>query len=55
MDLSNLLGIKKDKLIAILKNRSFHIQEIADNDLVVSKKLKIINQLSQFKIKVKKY
>ena len=41
MDLSNLLGIKKDKLINILKNKSFLIQEFADNDLVISKKIKI--------------
>ena len=40
MDLSNLLGIKKDKLISILKNRSFNIQDIAENDLVISKKIK---------------
>ena len=41
MDLSNLLGIKKDKLISILKNRSFNIQEIAENDLVISRKIKV--------------
>ena len=40
MDLSNLLGIKKDKLISILKSRSFNIQDIAENDLVISKKIK---------------
>ena len=39
MDLSNLLGIKKEKLIGILKGRSFLIQEIEENDLLVSKKL----------------
>jgi hypothetical protein len=39
MDLSNLLGIKKEKLIDILKNRSFLIQELEENDLIVSKKL----------------
>jgi ATP-dependent RNA helicase SUPV3L1/SUV3 len=39
MDLSNLLGIKKEKLIDILKSRSFSIQEIEENDLLVSKKL----------------
>jgi hypothetical protein len=39
MDLSNLLGIKKEKLIDILKNRSFSIQELEENDLLVSKKL----------------
>ncbi len=39
MDLSNLLGIKKNKLISILKSRSFNIQEVADNDLIVSKKI----------------
>ena len=41
MDLSNLLGIKKDKLISILKSRSFNIQDIAENDLVISKKIKV--------------
>ncbi len=40
MDLSNLLGIKKDKLISILKNRSFNIQEVSENDLVITKKIK---------------
>ena len=39
MDLSNLLGIKKDKLINIIKSRSFNIQEIAENDLIISKKI----------------
>ena len=39
MDLSNLLGIKKDKLISILKSRSFNIHEIAENDLIISKKI----------------
>ena len=39
MDLSNLLGIKKEKLIDILKSRSFLIQEIEENDLVISKKV----------------
>ena len=41
MDLSNLLGIKKEKLIEILKNRSLQIQELGENDLVVSKKLNL--------------
>jgi hypothetical protein len=41
MDLSNLLGIKKEKLIKILKDRSFSIQEVEENDLVISKKIKI--------------
>ena len=41
MDLSNLLGIKKDKLISILKNRSLNIQGVAENDLVISKKIKL--------------
>ena len=54
MDLSNLLGIKKDKLIAILKNRSFHIQEIADNDLVVSKKIKNNKSIESIQNKSKK-
>tara|TARA_B100000575_G_scaffold107669_1_gene85706 strand:+ start:40 stop:2604 length:2565 start_codon:yes stop_codon:yes gene_type:complete len=40
MDLSNLLGIKKDKLINILKGKSFDIQEVSENDLVISKKIK---------------
>ena len=39
MDLSNLLGIRKEKLIDILKGRSFLIQEIEENDLVISKKV----------------
>ena len=41
MDLSNLLGIKKEKLIKILQDRSFSIQEVEENDLVISKKIKI--------------
>ena len=41
MDLSNLLGIKKEKLIKILQDRSFSIQEVEENDLVLSKKFKI--------------
>ena len=39
MDLSNLLGIKKDKLISIIKSRSLNIQEISENDLIISKKI----------------
>ena len=39
MDLSNLLGIKKEKLISIIKSRSLNIQEIAENDLIISKKI----------------
>ena len=31
--------IKKDKLISILKSRSFNIHEIAENDLILSKKI----------------
>ena len=38
MDLSNLLGIKKEKLIEILNERSYLIQEIVENDLLISKK-----------------
>jgi len=51
MDLSNLLGIKKDKLIEILKNRSLQIQELGENDLVVSKKLnlKVVEKKKSFK------
>ncbi len=45
MDLSNLLGIKKDKLVDILKSRSFSIQEVAENDLVISKKNKVSKTL----------
>ena len=41
MDLSNLLGIKKEKLIEILKSRSFTIQDLEENDLVISKKITI--------------
>ena len=43
MDLSNLLGIKKEKLIEILNERSYLIQEIEDNDLLISKKI-IVNK-----------
>ena len=39
MDLSNLLGIKKEKLIEILNERSYSIQEIEENDLLISKKI----------------
>jgi hypothetical protein len=41
MDLSNLLGIKKEKLIEILKSRSFAIQDLEENDLLISKKITI--------------
>ena len=51
MDLSNLLGIKKDKLIKILQDRSFSIQEVEENDLVISKKIKINKNLSNEKNK----
>ena len=56
MDLSNLLGIKKDKLITILKSRLFSIQELSENDLVISKKVKInkIFETKQNKNKNKK-
>ena len=43
MDLSNLLGIKKEKLIEILNDRSYLVQEIEENDLLISKKI-IINK-----------
>ena len=52
MDLSNLLGIKKEKLIEILNDRSYLVQEIEENDLLISKKI-IINKKSTSK-KVKK-
>ncbi|AFS48512.1 helicase family protein [alpha proteobacterium HIMB59] len=39
MDLSNLLGIKKEKLIEILNERSYLVQEIEENDLLISKKI----------------
>ena len=52
MDLSNLLGIKKEKLIDILKSRSFLIQEIEENDLVISKK--VSNNKTQVSEKNKK-
>ena len=32
-------GIKKDILISIIKSRSLNIQEIAENDLIISKKI----------------
>ena len=54
MDLSNLLGIKKDKLINILKNKSFLIQEFSDNDLVISKKIKITKTQDIVQKKLKK-
>tara|TARA_B100000035_G_scaffold228192_1_gene196499 strand:- start:160 stop:1119 length:960 start_codon:yes stop_codon:yes gene_type:complete len=41
MDLSNLLGIKKEKLIEILNERSYLIQEIEENDLLISKKINL--------------
>jgi len=41
MDLSNLLGIKKEKLIEILNEKFYSIQEIEENDLLVSKKIMI--------------
>ena len=41
MDLSNLLGIKKEKLIEILNERSYLFQEIEENDLLLSKKITI--------------
>ena len=48
MDLSNLLGIKKEKLIEILNERSYLVQEIEENDLLISKKL-TINKKPTFK------
>ena len=53
MDLSNLLGIKKEKLIKILKNKSFNIQEVAENDIIISKIIKPNKtyELKQDKIK----
>ena len=52
MDLSNLLGIKKEKLIEILNDRSYLTQEIEENDLLISKKI-IVNKKPTSK-KVKK-
>ena len=43
MDLSNLLGIKKEKLIEILNEKSYLIQEIEENDFLISKKI-ILNK-----------
>jgi len=37
----NLLGIKKEKLIEILNERSYLVQEIEENDLLISKKITI--------------
>ena len=48
MDMSNLLGIKKEKLIEILNERSYLIQEIEENDLLISKKL-IVSKKPTFK------
>ena len=53
MDLSNLLGIKKEKLIEILQKKSFLIQEIEENDLVISKKI-TINKTQDIKKNKKK-
>jgi hypothetical protein len=53
MDLSNLLGIKKDKLIEILNDRSYLVQAIEENDLLISKKI-IINKKPTFNNKVNK-
>ena len=41
MDLSNLLGIKKEKLIEILNDRSYLIQDIEENDFLISKKITV--------------
>ena len=41
MDLSNLLGIKKEKLIEIIQEKSFFIHEVDENDLVISVKIPI--------------
>ncbi len=54
MDLSNLLGIKKDKLISILKSRSFNVQDVAENDLVISKKIKANKTMELKQINSKK-
>tara|TARA_B100000575_G_C22768592_1_gene456678 strand:- start:98 stop:589 length:492 start_codon:yes stop_codon:yes gene_type:complete len=54
MDLSNLLGIKKDKLINILESRSFIIQEVHENDLLISKKIKVGKILDSKQDKSKK-
>ena len=48
MDLSNLLGVKKEKLIEMLNERSYLVQEIEENDLLISKKL-TINKKPTFK------
>ncbi len=53
MDLSNLLGIKKDKLIEILNDRSYLVQAIEENDLLISKKI-FINKKPTFNNKVNK-
>ena len=55
MDLSNLLGIKKDKLISILKNRSLNIQGVAENDLVIYKKIKLNKTFEVKQNKSKKF
>ena len=49
MDLSNLLGIKKDKLIEILKERSYLFQEIEENDLLISKKITVTKKTTSKK------
>ena len=42
------MGKIKDKLLSILKSRSLNIQEIADNDLIISKKINVNNKTSEF-------
>ena len=54
MDLSNLLGVKKDKLISILKSKSFNIQEVSENDMVVSRKIKVNKTIEAKQNKSKK-
>ena len=51
MDLSNLLGIKKEKLIEILNDRSYLVQEIEENDLLISKKIIVNKKLTSKKVK----
>ena len=45
MDLSNLLGIKKEKLIEILRDKSFSLVELEENDLFLSKRIVSKNKL----------
>ena len=50
VDLSNLLGIKKEKLIEILNEKAYLIQDIEENDLLISKKITINRKFTPKKL-----